>query len=79
MRSPCVVFSLLALAILYSGSAEATCTSPLDPACSDASPPAALTPDSGKIVPRTGKGVWRSIGRRGGAGAKAVASDGGPL
>ena len=79
MRSPCVVFSLLALAILYSGSAEATCTSPLDPECSDASPPAALTPDSGKIVPRTGKGVWRSIGRRGGAGAKAVASDGGPL
>jgi hypothetical protein len=36
-----------------------------------------LTPDSGKIIQRKGKGVWRSIGS--GAGAKAAASAGGPL
>ena len=120
MRQPRVAFSLLVSAILYSAAAEAKCTSPLDPRCNDASPPAAntagpaptpanapqrsnpetgadhrerqaiefgvggagnsidpLTPDSGKIVQRTGKGVWRSIGRR--AGPKATASDGGPL
>src|SRR5262245_22631588 len=114
MRSPRVAFSLLVLAALYNGPAEAKCTSPLDPKCNDASAPDTagptptpanapqrsntetgpdrgerraielgaggagnsidtLTPDSGKIIPRKGKGVWRSIGRR--AGAAATASD----
>src|SRR5215475_14156714 len=115
MRSPRVAFSLLVLAILYSGAAEAKCTSPLDPKCNDASAPDTagpaptpanapqrsntetgaerrtiefgaggagnsidtLTPDSGKIIPRKGKGVWRSIGRR--AGAAGNASNGVPL
>jgi hypothetical protein len=123
MRSPRVAFSLVVLAILYSGAAEAKCKSQLDPDCNDASPPAAdtagpapapanapqgsstdtgadrgdrraiefggggsgnatdtTTQTSGKVIQRTGKGVWRSIGKRGGVSAKAVASDNnGPL